>query len=178
MRQVASTARLKQTSHCPSCSLTSRIPSASGSAASSETLRMWNASRCAVRCPMPGSLANSPISLFTGGANTRTDEGSGLTGRFQLHSVVVEDRRVAGLRQGLSRRDLGRAASFPVRVPPAHRSDEDAGRGVVRHAGGAAEVAALVEHSDVAAVSDPAAAGVLRVDHDLRARLRRVLALL
>src|SRR3954451_4992664 len=112
---------------------------------------------------MPGSLANSPISLFTGGANTRTDEGSRLTGRFQLHAVVVEDRRVAGLRQRLSRRDLGGAASFPVRVPPAHRSDQDTGRGVVRHASAAAEVAAVVEHPDVAAVRDSPAAGVLRV---------------
>jgi hypothetical protein len=49
IRQVASVARLKQISQWPTVSLTSRIESASASASSSETLRMWNASRCAVR---------------------------------------------------------------------------------------------------------------------------------
>src|SRR3954451_3391849 len=106
MRQADSTARLKQISHCPTCSLTSRIASASGSASSSETLMMRNGRRWAVRRPIPGSLASSPMSLFTGGAYTRTDEGSRLDGRFQLYAVVVEDRRVAGLRQGLRRGDL------------------------------------------------------------------------
>jgi hypothetical protein len=69
MRQVASVARLKQISHWPTVSLTSRMESARASASSSETLRMWNASRCAVRCPMPGRRASSVIRRLTGAAN-------------------------------------------------------------------------------------------------------------
>jgi hypothetical protein len=71
MRQVASVARLKQISHWPTVSLTSRMASASASASSSEVLRMWKASRCAVRCPMPGRRASSVISRLTGAANRR-----------------------------------------------------------------------------------------------------------
>jgi len=69
MRQVDSVARLKQTSQCPTVALTSRIASASPSASSSEALRMWKASRCAVRCPMPGRRASSVMSRLTGAAN-------------------------------------------------------------------------------------------------------------
>ena len=67
--RCASVARLKQTSQWPTVALTSRIASASPSASSSETLRMWNASRCAVRCPMPGRRASSVMSRLTGAAN-------------------------------------------------------------------------------------------------------------
>jgi len=69
IRQRGPTARLKQTSHWPTVSLTSRMESARASASSSETLRMWNASRCAVRCPMPGRRASSVIRRLTGAAN-------------------------------------------------------------------------------------------------------------
>src|SRR5918994_1850040 len=47
----------------------SRIASARPSASSSETLRMWKASRWAVRCPIPGRRASSVMSRLTGAAN-------------------------------------------------------------------------------------------------------------
>ena len=56
MRQRGSSVRLKQTSHSPIFSLTSRIASASAVASSAEARRMWKASRCAVRLPTPGQL--------------------------------------------------------------------------------------------------------------------------
>ena len=56
MRQRGSSVRLKQTSHSPIFSLTSRIASASATASSAEARRMWKARRCAVRLPMPGQL--------------------------------------------------------------------------------------------------------------------------
>ncbi len=68
--QVASVARLKHTSHWPTFSLTSRMASASANASSSEARRMWKASRCAVRWPMPGKRASSVIRRLTGAANT------------------------------------------------------------------------------------------------------------
>jgi hypothetical protein len=58
-RQRGSSARLKQTSHSTMRSLTSRIAAASAVASSSEARRMWKASRCAVRLPMPGSFDSS-----------------------------------------------------------------------------------------------------------------------
>jgi len=67
MRQRGPSARLKQISHSPIRSLTSRIASASASASSSEARSRWNASRCAVRPPMPGSLPSSVTSRWTGG---------------------------------------------------------------------------------------------------------------
>jgi hypothetical protein len=45
MRQVASVARLKQTSHWPTVALTSRMASARARASSSLALRMWKARR-------------------------------------------------------------------------------------------------------------------------------------
>jgi len=59
---------LKQISQKPTFSLTSRIASASAIASSGERRRMSNASRCAVRGPMPGSLPSSVIRRWTGGA--------------------------------------------------------------------------------------------------------------
>src|SRR4051794_32166429 len=59
-------ARLKQRSHRPMRSLTSRMASARPCASSSSERRMWKASRCAVRWPMPGSLPSSVIRRWTG----------------------------------------------------------------------------------------------------------------
>src|SRR4051795_2950028 len=66
MRQRGPSARLKQTSHSPMRSLTSRMASASALASSGDWRRMWNASRCAVRWPMPGSLPSSVTSRWIG----------------------------------------------------------------------------------------------------------------
>ena len=68
--QRGPSARLKQTSQRPMRSLTSRIASASAWASSGEARRMWNASRCAVRLPMPGSLASSVTRRWRGGASS------------------------------------------------------------------------------------------------------------
>ena len=62
-------ARLKHTSHRPMRSFTSRIAAARPKASCSGTRSTWNARRCAVRWPMPGSFASSVISLLTGGEN-------------------------------------------------------------------------------------------------------------
>jgi hypothetical protein len=53
---------LKQTSQSVIFSLTSRMASASAAASSADARRTWNASRCAVRLPMPGSFASSVTS--------------------------------------------------------------------------------------------------------------------
>ena len=71
MRQRASSARLKHTSHSPMRSLTSRMASASALASSASLRRMWKARRWAVRWPMPGSLPSSVISRWTGGGYKR-----------------------------------------------------------------------------------------------------------
>src|SRR3954462_2988220 len=52
--QIGPTARLKQTSHSPTVSLTSRIASARASASSLERRRMWKGSRWAVALPPRG----------------------------------------------------------------------------------------------------------------------------
>jgi hypothetical protein len=69
IRHFGPTARLKQTSQNPTVSLTSRIASASGRASSGDMRRIWKASRCAVRWPMPGRRASSVMSRLTGGEN-------------------------------------------------------------------------------------------------------------
>src|ERR1700722_17910500 len=69
MRQRGSSARLKQTSHRPTFSLTSLIASARPRASCSEARRIWKANRWAVRLPIPGSLESSVTSLWMGGAN-------------------------------------------------------------------------------------------------------------
>src|SRR3954471_14848934 len=89
IRQVASVARLKQTSHCPTVALTSLIASASGSASSSLALRMWNASRCAVRCPIPGSRASSVMRRLTGGANKPLEARQAQTAEAALASEAA-----------------------------------------------------------------------------------------
>src|SRR4051812_7216064 len=73
IRQRGPSARLKQISHTPTRSLTSRIASASASASSGSARRTWKARRCAVRCPMPGSLPSSVIRRWTGGACKRLE---------------------------------------------------------------------------------------------------------
>ena len=67
--QRGPSARLKQTSQSVIFSLTSRIASASASASSAEARRMWNASRWAVRLPIPGSLPSSVTRRWSGGAS-------------------------------------------------------------------------------------------------------------
>src|SRR3954454_17878088 len=71
MRQQASSARLKQISQGRIFSLTSRMAAGSAVASSGATRRWGNASRCAVRWPMPGSLPSSVTRRWTGGANNR-----------------------------------------------------------------------------------------------------------
>src|SRR4051794_11871227 len=68
--QSGPTARLKQTSHSPTVSLTSRIASARASASSLDSRRMWKASRWAVRWPTPGRRFSSVIRRLTGAENT------------------------------------------------------------------------------------------------------------
>src|SRR5439155_8855144 len=61
-RQIAhgsSSARFPQVPHAITCERTRRIACASRSAASAGSLSRWNASRCAVLDPIPGSLASS-----------------------------------------------------------------------------------------------------------------------
>src|SRR2546427_3149966 len=61
-RQIAhgsSSARFPQAPHAVTCERTRRIACASRSAASAGSLSRWNASRCAVLDPIPGSLASS-----------------------------------------------------------------------------------------------------------------------
>src|SRR5687767_8599558 len=119
IRHRGSTARLKQTSHRPTVSLTSRIASASGSASSGGTRSRWNASRWAVRCPMPGSRESSVTRRFTGGAST----GS----RLELHQEVqalhppkaeplIERMRICGVE-----RELPQALELGVRHHRAHQ---------------------------------------------------------
>ena len=71
-RQIAQrgpSARLKQISHSVIFSFTSRIASASANASASDVRRTWNASRCAVRLPIPGSFESSVTSRWSGGAS-------------------------------------------------------------------------------------------------------------
>src|SRR3954468_2742813 len=69
--QSGPSARLKHSSQKPIRSLTSRMASASASASSGLALRMWKASRCAVRRPIPGSRASWTIRFSTDGEYTR-----------------------------------------------------------------------------------------------------------
>src|SRR3954470_23013191 len=62
-----SSVRLKHSVQKPTRSLTTRIASASASASSGGTRSRWNASRCAVRCPTPGSRASCVTSASTAG---------------------------------------------------------------------------------------------------------------
>src|SRR4051795_8240024 len=84
-RQRGPSARLKQTSHSPTRSLTSRIASARASASRESERRMWKASRCAVRCPIPGSLPSSVIRRWTGGAYKPGSEPQ--AERAQVHAA-------------------------------------------------------------------------------------------
>src|SRR5919204_175749 len=87
IRQRASSARLKQISHSPMRSLTSRIASASALASSLSARRMWKARRWAVRCPIPGSLPSSVMSLWTGGAYKRGCLEAREAQRAQVHAA-------------------------------------------------------------------------------------------
>jgi hypothetical protein len=66
-RQRGSSARLKQISHRPMRSLTSRMASASALASSASRAQDVEARRCAVRWPIPGSLPSSVMRRWTGG---------------------------------------------------------------------------------------------------------------
>src|SRR3954466_7520833 len=85
IRQRSSSARLKQTWQSPIRSLTSRMASARAVASSVSARRMWNASRCAVRCPIPGSLPSSVIRRWTGGAYKPGSEPQ--AERAQVHAA-------------------------------------------------------------------------------------------
>src|SRR5258708_21841211 len=60
---------LLHTEHKRRLALTSRTAKASASASSSLDRRMWNASRCALFAPTPGSFFNSSINRDIGSAN-------------------------------------------------------------------------------------------------------------
>src|SRR6266571_450781 len=60
---------LLQREHSRSLAFTSRTAAASPSASSSLERKMWNASRCALLLPTPGSFFNSSISRAMGSAN-------------------------------------------------------------------------------------------------------------
>lgn len=68
IEQSSPSERLKQTWQKPIFSLTSVIASASASASAGSRRRMWKASRCAVRGPIPGSLLSSVMRRWTGAA--------------------------------------------------------------------------------------------------------------
>src|SRR3954452_10455838 len=107
MRQRGSSARLKQISHGRIFSLTSRMASASAVASSGSTRSRWNASRCAVRWPMPGSLPSSVTRRWTGGAN-----------KCQLPVLL---RRGAARRAVHTRRRAAGAGAAAGRAEPAER---------------------------------------------------------
>src|SRR5215218_2211633 len=115
IRQRGPSARLKQISHSPIRSFTSRIASASASASSSEARSRWKASRCAVRPPMPGSLPSSVTSRWTGGEKDDTAQAT----------------RPAGPPIRVSRGSSGRTPRLEPRQPeaahPAARPAEAAG---------------------------------------------------
>ena len=69
--QRGPSARLKQISQKVIFSLTSMIAWASARASRSEVRSTWNARRCAVRLPIPGSFASSVTSRWRGGASKR-----------------------------------------------------------------------------------------------------------
>src|SRR3954471_4341480 len=85
IRQRSSSARLKQTWQSPIRSFTSRMASASALASSASARRMWNARRCAVRCPIPGSLPSSVMRRWTGGAYKPGSEPQ--AERAQVHAA-------------------------------------------------------------------------------------------
>src|SRR3954468_11354345 len=85
IRQRSSSARLKQTWQSPIRSFTSRMASASAVASSVSARRMWKASRCAVRCPIPGSLPSSVMRRWTGGAYKPGSEPQ--AERAQVHAA-------------------------------------------------------------------------------------------
>src|SRR5690348_9559177 len=60
---------LLQTEHSRSLAFTSRTAAAKASASSSLERKMWNASRCALLLPIPGSFFNSSMSRAIGSAN-------------------------------------------------------------------------------------------------------------
>ena len=66
IRQSGPSARLKHPSQRPTFSFTSRIAVASAAASSSGARRMWKASRCAVRWPIPGRRESSATSRASG----------------------------------------------------------------------------------------------------------------
>src|SRR4051794_5982529 len=114
IRQRGSSARLKQTSQSRMRSLTSRMASASAPASSASVRRMWNASRWAVRCPIPGSLPSSVTSRWTGGASRPLP-----LLRAALRAV---HRRAAGAgAAGPSRATGGAEASEPSAAAEAER---------------------------------------------------------
>ena len=68
--QSSSSVRLPHSLQKRTRSFTSRIASASAFASVFDTWRMWKASRCAVRLPMPGSRVSCATRLSTEGLST------------------------------------------------------------------------------------------------------------
>src|SRR3954452_12990921 len=101
--QRGPSATLKQISQNPIFSLTSRIASASALASSGSARRMWNASRCAVRAPTPGSLPSSVTSRWIGGAN-----------KLEARQAEAAEVQPAGQAAHLARGELLRRAQALV----------------------------------------------------------------
>ncbi len=119
MRQRGPSERLKQTSQSPTFSFTSRIASARANASSSLARRMWKASRCAVRCPIPGSFESSAIRRLIGPAYMRASVLSGLAERVRDRSAGHARRR-AEARQAAAHAP-GDAAQLALRPAPGPR---------------------------------------------------------
>ena len=66
IRQRGPSARLKHSSQSPTFSFTSVIAADSAAASSSGARRMWKASRCAVRWPIPGNRESSATRRASG----------------------------------------------------------------------------------------------------------------
>src|SRR3954451_11637988 len=70
MPQSSSSVRFPHSRQKRTRSLTSAIAAARASASSFGTRSRWNASRCAVRCPTPGSRVSCATRFSTAGLNT------------------------------------------------------------------------------------------------------------
>ena len=129
--QRGPSARLKQISQKVIFSLTSMIAWASARASRSEVRSTWNARRCAVRLPIPGSFDSSVTSRWRGGASNcgrrcglRSDDRGGAEGMSCLTSSSGR-----GARRGSARRP-GRPPGAPPPPPmppmPPRPSDSSA----------------------------------------------------
>ena len=121
--QSSSSVRLPHSRQKPMRSFTSRIASASASASSSGTRRRWNASRCAVRVPIPGRRESCAIRFSTAGLNTARE-------------LCLEAWSVVGVLDGDGCDQAGRRDRAPART--------EKGTGKCERARSGASVAAAI----------------------------------